>query len=56
MLANRAFLALIEGYSLDWDTGIPSHAVQFLSLTGSAPPTVPSVAVSRSTPAACPPH
>ena len=29
LLANQAFFALTEGYSLDWDTGIPSHAVQF---------------------------
>ena len=42
LLANRAFSAIVEGYSLAWDTGLPSHAVQFLSLSGVPPPLFPA--------------
>jgi hypothetical protein len=49
LLANRAFASLILGYSLAWETGIPTHAVQTLSLPGSAPP-LPGLAGARSSP------
>jgi hypothetical protein len=42
LLANRALIATIEGYTLDWDTGIPSHAVQFIDVSGSPPPLYPA--------------
>ena len=50
LFANRAFTAILEGYTLAWETGIPSHAVQFVSVTGSPPPLCPS----WQTPAALP--
>jgi hypothetical protein len=42
MLANRAFLSISDGYSLAWETGLPSHAVQFVSIAGATPPVYPS--------------
>ena len=50
LLANRAFLALTEGYSLDWDTGIPSRVPVLVPFWVRTSP-VPFVAESRGLPA-----
>jgi hypothetical protein len=38
LLANAAFHALVTGYTLAWDTGLPTHAAQLVSLIDKPPP------------------
>ena len=38
MLANAAFHALVTGYSLEWASGLPTHAAQLVSLIERPPP------------------
>jgi hypothetical protein len=38
LIANDAFHALVTGYSLEWASGLPTHAAQAVSLIEKAPP------------------
>ena len=38
LLANDAFHALVTGYSLEWASGLPTHAAQIVSLIDKPPP------------------
>jgi hypothetical protein len=55
LLANRALIVTIEGYTLDWDTGIPSHASSSSSCPG-LPPSLSRLAISVPSASPGPPY